>query len=237
MNRFLKVIIVLEGQGRACLAVGVLGCPAGQDDVIVARSYQPSAQRKCGGSLMIFIASAQAASDDWTSTAAAIIGATIGAVAVITVGVLSYFTQRKQLREQGAQFRRQLDDTEQQLYVLREGQITDRCLTAASQPGDKSSPVRIDGVYALERIGHDSSKDLTTIIYLLDAFIRERSMITRKRPDDLPEDVQAGLRVVGRLRKEFDARLTTLNLRDADLRYANLSSLREEQVSLEGACS
>lgn|SRR5271170_612952 len=107
------------GRARSCLSrgppfAGVLGCQAGQDDVKVARSYHPpSAQRKCGGSLMIFIASAQAASDgDGTSTAVAIIGATIGAVAVITVGVLSYFTQRKQLREQGEQFRRQLDDTE-----------------------------------------------------------------------------------------------------------------------------
>ena len=61
-------------------------------------------------------------------------------------------------------------------YVLnREGHVTDRYTKAVSQLGDASSPVRIGGVYALERIGNDSPKDRTTIIYVLGTFIRERS--------------------------------------------------------------
>lgn len=92
--------------------------------------------------------------------------------------------------------------------------------------------MRIGGVYALERIGNDSAKDRTTIIYVLGAFIRERSKVMRERQDDPPEDVKAGLRVVGRLLPVSYARL---NLREADLRNTDLSDLPKGQVMLEGA--
>jgi hypothetical protein len=50
-------------------------------------------------------------------------------------------------------------------YTLnREGHVTDRYTEAVSQLGDNSAPVRIGGVYALERIGNDSTKDRRTII-------------------------------------------------------------------------
>lgn len=43
-------------------------------------------------------------------------------------------------------------------YTLsREGHVTDRCTKAVGQLDDGSSPVRIGGVYALERIGNDSA--------------------------------------------------------------------------------
>lgn len=108
----------------------------------------------------------------------------------------------------------------------REGHVTDRYTKAVGQLGDVSSPVRIGGVYALERIGNDSAKDRTTIIYVLGAFIRERSKVMRERQDDPPEDVKAGLRVVGRLLPMSDARL---NLRDADLRNTDLSDLPKDR--------
>jgi hypothetical protein len=118
-------------------------------------------------------------------------------------------------------------------YVLnREGHVTDRYTKAVGQLGDERSPVRIGGVYALERIGHDSAKDRTTIIYVLGAFIRERSKAMRERQDDPSEDVKAGLRVAGRLLAMSDA---MLDLRDADLRHTDLSRLPKDQVMLEGA--
>jgi hypothetical protein len=118
-------------------------------------------------------------------------------------------------------------------YVLnREGHVTDRYTKAVSQLGDASSPVRIGGVYALERIGNDSPKDRTAIIYVLGAFIRERSKVMRDRPDDPPEDVKAGLRVAGRLLPMSD---TIVDLRDADLRNSDLSLLQEDRVLLDGA--
>jgi hypothetical protein len=48
----------------------------------------------------------------------------------------------------------------------REGHVTDRYTKAVGQLGDGSPAVRIGGVYALERIGNDSPKDRTTIIYV-----------------------------------------------------------------------
>lgn len=118
-------------------------------------------------------------------------------------------------------------------YVLnREGHVTDRYTKAVGQLGDAASPVRIGGVYALERIGNDSPKDRTTIIYVLGAFIRERSKVMRDRPDDPAEDVKAGLRVAARLLAASDA---ILDLRDADLRNSDLSLLPKGRVLLDGA--
>jgi hypothetical protein len=118
-------------------------------------------------------------------------------------------------------------------YTLnREGHVTDRYTKAVGQLGDAASPVSIGGVYALERIGNDSRKDQITIIYVLGAFIRERSKDIRTRPDDPQEDVKAGLRVVGRLLATSDA---VLDLRDADLQNSDLSQLPADRVLLEGA--
>jgi hypothetical protein len=118
-------------------------------------------------------------------------------------------------------------------YVLnREGHVTDRCTKAVGQLGDPSSAVRIGGVYALERIGNDSVKDRRTVIFVVGAFIRERSKSLRERQNEPAEDVKAGFRVVGRLLQSSDIRL---DLRDADLRHADLSRLPPDRVMLDGA--
>lgn len=118
-------------------------------------------------------------------------------------------------------------------YVLsREGHVTDRYSKAVGQLGDDSSPVRVGGVYALERIGNDSPQDRTTIIYVLGAFIRERSKILRERQDEPSEDVKAGLRVCSRLLVGSSA---ILDLRGSDLRNADLSKFPEHRVMLDGA--
>jgi Pentapeptide repeats (8 copies) len=67
---------------------------------------------------------------------------------------------------------------------------------------------------------------------VLGAFIRERSRAPRERPDDPPEDVNAGLRVVSRLVPKSDV---VLDLRDADLRNTDLRRLPAERVRLQGA--
>jgi hypothetical protein len=113
-----------------------------------------------------------------------------------------------------------------------EGHVTDRYTKAVSQLGDESSPVRIGGVYALERIAKDSTRDRATIIYVLGVFIRERSRFAREREDEVSEDVYASIQVVGRLMKLSDVRL---NLRGADLRNADLSKLPGERLLLKGA--
>jgi hypothetical protein len=118
-------------------------------------------------------------------------------------------------------------------YALnREGNVTDRYSKAVGQLGDAAPQVRIGGVYALERIGSDSSKDRERIIYVLGAFIRERSKFAPDNPDEPSEDVTAALRVAGRLLAGSGA---VLNLRNADLRKSDLSDLPRDQVILEDA--
>lgn len=118
-------------------------------------------------------------------------------------------------------------------YTLsREGHVTERYTRAVGQLGDDSMAVRVGGVYALERIGNDSAKDRTTIVYVLGAFIRERSKVIRDRQDDPNEDVKAGLRAASRLLKLSSAKL---DLRDADLRNADLSGFKASQLLLDGA--
>jgi hypothetical protein len=116
----------------------------------------------------------------------------------------------------------------------REGHVTDRYSKAVGQLGDDASSVRIGGIYALERIGKDSPKDNTSIIYVLGAFLRDRSNEPRdpNRPDDPPEDIKAGLRVTARLLAISGA---TLDLRNAYLYNADLSDLPQKRTLLEGA--
>jgi hypothetical protein len=118
-------------------------------------------------------------------------------------------------------------------YILnRRGNVTDRYTRAVGQLGDESSPVRVGGIYALERIANDSARDRATIVYLLGAFIRERSKVTPERQNEPSEDVKTGLRVASRLLRMSDV---TLDLRDADLRYSDLSGIPYDQVMLDGA--
>jgi hypothetical protein len=119
-------------------------------------------------------------------------------------------------------------------YALnREGHVTDRYTKAVGQLGDSQSSVRVGGLYALERIGHDSTKDRTTIIYVLGVFIREHSKAPPRGDDDeLPEDVYAAIRIAGRLLRRSDA---ALNLRGADLHGADLSFLPADRIRLDAA--
>jgi hypothetical protein len=118
-------------------------------------------------------------------------------------------------------------------FILsREGQVTDRYTKAIEQLGSEKLDVRIGGIYALERIAHDSSKDHPTVVEVLSAFVREHShdprtearadadgVIRRARPD-----VQAALSVLGRRNSAHDR--GTIDLDSADLSYANLSKAK-----------
>jgi hypothetical protein len=115
----------------------------------------------------------------------------------------------------------------------RQGHVTDRYTSAVSQLGDPSLHVHVGGIYALERIARDSSGDRMTIIYVLGAFIRERSRAARQGPDQPPaEDALAALRVAARLVAMSEVKL---DLRGADLRNFDLSDLPPGGVLLEGA--
>ncbi|ODA69303.1 hypothetical protein APS67_006541 [Streptomyces sp. AVP053U2] len=56
--------------------------------------------------------------------------------------------------------------------IEREGQVTDRYVEAIKLLGSDNRTERLGGIYALQRIMHDSAKDHTTIVSVLAAYIR-----------------------------------------------------------------
>ena len=113
--------------------------------------------------------------------------------------------------------------------LSREGQMTDRYTKAVEQLGSDKLDVRIGGIYALERIGHDSVKDQATVMEVLAAFVREHAQKwppppghdgqNRERTARL--DVQAALTVIGRRYATRDTR--AIDLTGADLAEAKWS--------------
>jgi hypothetical protein len=71
--------------------------------------------------------------------------------------------------------------TWRQLLVSREGQVTERFTRAIDQLGSEKLDVRVGGIYALERIAHDSVRDRSPIEEILCAYIREHSPTLAKR--------------------------------------------------------
>jgi hypothetical protein len=59
--------------------------------------------------------------------------------------------------------------------LTKQGQITDRYAKAVDQLGSETLDVRLGGIYALERITHDSRSDQATIVEVLSAFVRVHS--------------------------------------------------------------
>jgi hypothetical protein len=59
--------------------------------------------------------------------------------------------------------------------LTKQGQITDRYAKAVDQLGSGTLDVRLGGIYALERITHDSPEDQATIVEVLSAFVRVHS--------------------------------------------------------------
>jgi hypothetical protein len=93
-----------------------------------------------------------------------------------------------------------------QLELTRQGQLTDRYSKAVEQlgtPGPTGVDVRLGGIYALERLAHDSPADQPTIVEVLAAFVRDNarrgilpaSKVAGPRP---ATDVTAALTVLGR---------------------------------------
>jgi hypothetical protein len=130
----------------------------------------------------------------------------------------------------------------QTLEVTEQGQVTDRYTKAIEQLGSEKLDVRIGGIYALERIGHDSARDHPTVMEVLSEFIRAHSR-EPLTPGGTPEgktrrDVQAAVAVIGRRTAERDIRVFDLHgvfLAEAILDNANITSRGSEQDSVKNA--
>jgi hypothetical protein len=146
--------------------------------------------------------------------------------------------------------------TARNFILSREGQVTDRYTKAVAQLGDEELDVRIGGIYALERIARDSTRDYPTVMEVLATFVREHSQeewppsgraIHDPDADAVPRatrpDVQAAITVIGRRRSKgiplpinlTGAKLVRVDLTLADLRRVNLSHADLYRASLVGS--
>jgi hypothetical protein len=142
--------------------------------------------------------------------------------------------------------------TARTLEVTEQGHITERYTKAIQQLGDTELAVRLGGIYALERLAHDSpERDHPTVVEVLSAFVREGSRRqSTRRPEQgtaneaametdtaAPEsnaeappatDVQAALTVLGRLPQRA-------GISRGDLSEANLAGAKLKGANLAGA--
>lgn len=141
-------------------------------------------------------------------------------------------------------------------YTLsREGHITDRFSKAVEQLGSPNAAVRLGGLYALERIGQDSRRDRSHVIYVVGAFVRQANGESMTSADGrllLGNESQTAMNILLRLAQDWQG---TLNLRgallqgaqlqqrnlarawlhDADLTSANLAGARLAETTLRHA--
>jgi uncharacterized protein YjbI with pentapeptide repeats len=161
------------------------------------------------------------------------LGAGIVAAGALVFTARNFLLSRRtlELTEQGQ--RRSFELTEQ-------AQVTDRYTKAIEQLGSDKLDIRIGGIYALERIAHDSARDHPTIMEVLTTFIREHSREQQATGADSEKadqakqadrqqpraETQAALTVLARRDKEHDTRAINLagaNLAGADLTRASLA--------------
>lgn len=118
---------------------------------------------------------------------------------------------------------RQANENARQDRALgREGQITDRYSAAVSSLGEDKLQVRLGGLYALQRIMHDSPRDHPTITNVLTAYIRTHASTPPAKGRSISADVSAALSVLTRRDASRDGELQ-LDLRDSWLPGLDLS--------------
>ncbi|KZB84792.1 pentapeptide repeat-containing protein [Amycolatopsis regifaucium] len=140
-----------------------------------------------------------------------------------------------------------LNTAQKQAAVAEQGQFTDRYTKAVEQAGkqgDEHLQVRLGGLYALERLAHDSPRDQQTIIEVLSAFIRttapDNDYGNTPCPDRIiASDVQTALTILGRRDTSHDNNavidLRHMCLGTADLRNANLNRMELQDASLRAS--
>lgn len=142
-----------------------------------------------------------------------------GTIAVATI-MLTYARDARNLAANNASHK-----------LATDADTTSRYTQAIGQLGAKSIAIRMGGIYALERIAKDSTRDTPTIVEVLAAFIRTRSLKTEPGAASPLEDVAAALSVIMRMERAN----TTLNLGGAQLPFAELSGANLVKANLRGA--
>ncbi len=148
----------------------------------------------------------------------------------------------------------QLQVQQAQLQVQERGQITDRYSKAVEQLAeDDKLAIRLGGIFALEKIAMDNSKDyLDPVVEVLCAFVRERHPVPREddaKDGPAPTEVNAICSVLCRLTRRSEAALPIslqgtylhsvlmpfCNLANANLSGANLTRANLTKANLTEA--
>jgi hypothetical protein len=124
----------------------------------------------------------------------------VQALGLITAGVAGavgiFFTWRGQRQTREAQeenqqnTQAQLRHAQEELWLTRQGQITERFTRAIDQLGHDRTEIRLGGIYALERIAKESEEDHWPIMEVLTAYVRQHA----------PWQPEEGPQGVGRMR-------------------------------------
>jgi uncharacterized protein YjbI with pentapeptide repeats len=138
--------------------------------------------------------------------------------------------------------------TAKNLELTKEGQVTDRFTKAIEQLGatDNGKPkweLRLGGIYALERIAHDSERDHSPIMEILSAYVRENAPVkdakgtssSDEKDDAIAVGIQAILRVLRRREWRYEKAGQHLDLQDTYLRGENLAHANLAHANLAHA--
>jgi uncharacterized protein YjbI with pentapeptide repeats len=156
---------------------------------------------------------------------------------------------------------RQVGQASTELRISEQGQITNRYNAAINNLGSQSIDVRLGGMYALQRIMQDSTRDHPTVVSVLSAYVRQHAPLpasgatksqATSEEHSPAADIQAVINVLAHRRPAFDKGATvdlsrtdltrlksmgtgTINLRQANLTEADLGEADLTGVDLRGA--
>jgi hypothetical protein len=170
---------------------------------------------------------AAAPTDRWTRFHQ--IAGTLAALGTLAVIVLTWLSLQQVDNEQAL--------IRNEHALTREGQVTDRYNNAVSNIGDDSPEVRLGGIYALQRIMEDSTRDQPAIVNVLSTHIRNHAKKPKpgtEAPKEPADDVQAALTALGSRNPAHD-HTAHVDLSGADLRYADLDGANLRDANLSGA--
>ncbi|NGO78234.1 pentapeptide repeat-containing protein [Streptomyces sp. YC504] len=152
---------------------------------------------------------------------------------------------QQQFEHAQEQFAATQEKDRDQAELTREGQVTGRYVEASKLIASDSPTERLCGIYAFERIMHDSARDHQTVVEVLTSFIRQQTVAAESRGRELDEgdtaqravsadeDVQAAFNVIAR-RPERPEGFRT-NLRISSLRGVHLDAASLQRANLSGA--
>ena len=140
----------------------------------------------------------------------------------------------------------QLQGTNQQLEISREGLVTDRFAKTVDQLNSNSYLVRLGGIYALTRLIEERKFDQRRLYTLASQFIRKHSRVTSEKiSEPLPvygslkrdkPDISAALDLLdNRSHALIDGKPLNPSLNDVDLRGADLGYSQFQNTDFRGS--